>query len=576
MVNTLSENMKRVICALTLYPDDTISVMSKKVSINNSTASTYIHRIKERNLVSTKYIPEFFNINSSAVKIISGKYKHKFQADMRKSIIDFITYPTLPFFTLSDYSSFVTMSFHFLGNMNSGGEFGGKISNDLLSETIYDVNVIWYMTDTTTVTRYFDFFPILSKTFNVYLPSDTEQEMKRWSINELRETDKKLLSNLILKPGLSDFHRSQIMNISHPTVTKSRKKLLKYNLIKKLILPNLRELNFSVISWTCIKLDENNVKKKSLWAIYNQPNNILCIHDFDNIFILSIYKDFQDMVDEQKRMHEHLEDSMISFNDVKTNYLSIEDRNYHMNFDPEVSTNILLKTKELKKDILLAKDPENYFKKIFEEVLPDEKISIITKEFLSIFEKDTSELNPVEKVRNALVKLMIKPNFPSCLDKSEKTDFKRFLMEKLYEFHFSSDDMVNSYNNFQEKRLIVIEDSKNEVQLLIDMLEHSNFSIVGNANSTEEAFTLYKDLCENGEKPDIVVMNTFIDNLNIDDTIKIIKDYDPSVYIIALTSTLNSVEKENFKRMGVDKYLTKPVTKLNLFNALNKSLVNNN
>jgi len=104
-------------------------------------------------------------------------------------------------------------------------------------------------------------------------------------------------------------------------------------------------------------------------------------------------------------------------------------------------------------------------------------------------------------------------------------------------------------------KILVIEDNSLYKKIIIDFLqEDSCFKVIGEAKDGLTAIRLAKEL-----KPDVIIMNLGLPVMSgIEATIKI-KEVDPSVKVIILTSHVNQDEAVESLAAGATAYINKDI-----------------
>ena len=80
------------------------------------------------------------------------------------------------------------------------------------------------------------------------------------------------------------------------------------------------------------------------------------------------------------------------------------------------------------------------------------------------------------------------------------------------------------------------------------------------------------DICKKNSEIDIILMDIKLPGINGVDTIKVIREFNKDVIIIAQTAYTESEYKSAVFEVGCNAYLTKPIKKEVLFEEINKIL----
>jgi two-component system chemotaxis response regulator CheY len=564
--------MKKVLCGISHYPEKSNKMLAKLLSVNTSTISTSRQRLNERELISKEYVPKFYNVDMGLIMIASGKYRYQFPKDVRETIIGFISHPATPFFISSDNTSWLVMGFVPPENNDLMRERISTLSDQYMYEMTFDVNKIWFDCENVNVSRYFDYGHLLCKTLNVKITSRSHSNTSFWSIDELKKNDKTIIQSLINDSQPSDFQRSQKLGISHPTITKIRKSLVERGVIKTLIKPNLNSFGFSIFAWFNLKLEGKEVEKNLLMALCSDPNNILCINDTDNVLIISVFLDMKDLLQGQQRLNEFMSKTMISYDNISFNYFSLDNPSFNMNLSPRPATRIFETALIKNKKGIYHEDELQQLSTILKKYFSEEEVSNMSKEIKDSLRLEDTKRSASAQIVSMILELLTEPKYLFSLEKTERTALQATLIEKLNNLRLKIDSQGQFEGQGKKRRIMIVEDSKPMSELLNDIFEEENFNVVSTVDNGQGAFDNYRNLCENNNRPDVVLMDIFLKGINGVEATKMIKDYDPTACIVVLTSSLDSKIKTRLTSMGVDEYLIKPVTKVQLINSLEQSM----
>lgn len=104
-------------------------------------------------------------------------------------------------------------------------------------------------------------------------------------------------------------------------------------------------------------------------------------------------------------------------------------------------------------------------------------------------------------------------------------------------------------------KFLVVDDSKISREKIKNMIIELGYEVVGEAKDGEEAIRLVETL-----KPTFVTMDLEMPNLKGDQASVKILEINPKINIILVTSIVNQKEIINAIRLGVKKFLQKPIS----------------
>jgi two-component system chemotaxis response regulator CheY len=568
----LSDNMKRVLCGISHFPDDNNKMLAKRLAVNTSTISTARQRLNDRDLTKKSYVPSFFNIDLGKVVVCAGKYRYQFPSEIRENIMGLVTHPALPFLTISDNISWLVMGLIPPETNDSDGITHSGLEEKYLYDMTFDVNKITFQTPNTKVKRYFDYSPLLCKTLDVNLSIKNNIHKEPWNLDELKKNEKIILKSLINDSGPSDYQRSHKVGISHPTITRIRKSLIERGIIKTVVKPNLDNFGFGMFSWFNIKFDGKSLEKDILNSLCSYPNNILSIYNENDIFILSVFYDMKDLMMGQQRVEEFLSSEMISYENIAFNYFSLENPTFVLNSRMDPATQIfseLPKRGEIEAISTNLIDELNFLLKGF--ITEEEAISIVD----AVRERTDSKEQKEESTESSIsmiLELLTEPRYLSSIEKTKRMALQTKLIERLNILRGMARTEKNLASDIRKKRVLIVEDSRAMTELLKEIFNEANLNVVGAVEDGQSAYNMYRRLSERKKRPDIVLMDVFIKGINGIEATRMIKEYDPSASIIILTSSLDNKVKNQINAIGVDDYLIKPVTKSQLISRIERTL----
>jgi CheY-like chemotaxis protein len=543
--------------------------------------------LKDQDLINTRFIPDFLSVDGGKILITTGKYRYKFPEDVKTTIVGFINNPAIPFYILSDDNSWLSIGiippeYDKDDNFKHDNDFVNKISvtnKDYIKKMTFNVNKQLFLNSNTKVWRYFNFGPLVCKTCGIEFPQRAFTIPKSWKNSILNKNEKMVLSNLIEHPELSDLKRSKLVDLSHPTVSKIRKKLIKKGIVKKIITPNFLKLNFTILSWFNVELGEREIDTKILFPLSIYYNNILAFQDSRNIFLLSLYNDMKDLMTGQQKIHDFITKNMISYEDINFNYYSLENLNFDIKYNLETPTNIITELHRNEQDGQIENDPEVIFEQLLKPYLSNFEISTIIqrlkKTVCNYNSNDSNKQIPKNQVMNMVLELLTESSYLSNIEGYKRNALQLKLIEKLNSLKANFDTINRPEFIKNNKNVLIVEDSRTLVNIYEDILTSANFNVLGSVDNGFEAFNFYKKLYENNRQPDIILMDIFLRGSDGIETTKMIKDIDPNASIVVLTSSLDSKIKAKITQFGVDDYLIKPVTKAQLVNSLELVLIKN-
>jgi two-component system, chemotaxis family, response regulator PixH len=114
-------------------------------------------------------------------------------------------------------------------------------------------------------------------------------------------------------------------------------------------------------------------------------------------------------------------------------------------------------------------------------------------------------------------------------------------------------------------KILVVEDSQSERDLITIYLESNNYEVIS-ANNATEGMELAA-----AQQPDVIITDITMDGVNGFEFCRLLKVYPDTEHIpiIACTARDRDLDRYWGHKQGIDVYITKPYSKEDLINAIN-------
>ena len=114
------------------------------------------------------------------------------------------------------------------------------------------------------------------------------------------------------------------------------------------------------------------------------------------------------------------------------------------------------------------------------------------------------------------------------------------------------------------KKILVVEDSQSERDLITLYLEQNNYQVVSTNNAADGMELAAK------EKPDLIITDITMDGVNGFEFCRLLKAYPDTADIPIIACTARDREMDKFwgQKQGVDVYMTKPYSQSDLISAI--------
>lgn len=119
----------------------------------------------------------------------------------------------------------------------------------------------------------------------------------------------------------------------------------------------------------------------------------------------------------------------------------------------------------------------------------------------------------------------------------------------------------------EKKRVLVVDDSNFLRNSLKKILEGSGYEVVGTAENGLEAVTKYKEL-----KPDLVMLDIIMPQMNGLETLKLIRSVDPNANVVMVSSMSTQESVTDCIKAGARNYILKPFEETKVVEVLQQVL----
>jgi len=312
----LTEKEKLTLYGLIKYPNITDKKLSEKLGLKHTTVTSIRHRLRKKEHYRNIIIPRLQNLGCELLAIIYTNFSPLIPLEERVNI----TGSTIEvfeeiFFSVGEQDKGFSLS------LSKDYSTVGKI-NDIRTETFGSKglleneypNMILFPFNISKTYRFFDFAPLFYRTFDLEI--EREKEIKDISSKEgkkskLSETEKDVYCMLVRHPEMTDSKIGYELGLSRHTVSRSRKKFVESNLIRKVTLPNLKNLGFEILSFSHIHFDPRNppdMDENEASLLMSDSTIFMASRMFESVMI-SVYRDYDDYKNDKTRVMQVLKEN---------------------------------------------------------------------------------------------------------------------------------------------------------------------------------------------------------------------------------------------------------------------------
>jgi DNA-binding MarR family transcriptional regulator len=311
----LTKKEKLMLYGLTKYPQLTDKELSNKLNLKHSTITSIRHRLKENDYFRKLTIPKLQSLGCEMLVVI---YTHFSPLIPLMERIE-ITGETIEVFDeifLSvgeqdkGFSLSLSKDYASIGRINDirTQTFGGR---GLLEEEY--PNTVIFPFEISKIYRFFEFSPLISKSFNLSLGGESEVKIVDFASTEevISDTEKNVYCMLVSYPELSDSDVGRELGVSRHTVSRLRRKFEENNLMSKIILPNFVKLGFEILAFYHIQFDPRNppnIDDDETANLISDSTVFFASRRFESVMI-SIYKDYEDYKNDMMKIMQMLKEN---------------------------------------------------------------------------------------------------------------------------------------------------------------------------------------------------------------------------------------------------------------------------
>ncbi|MCY3413578.1 MAG: hypothetical protein INQ03_18190 [Candidatus Heimdallarchaeota archaeon] len=322
----LSENEKLVLHSLVKWPNLSDQQIHSRIKMKKSTFSSIKTRLRERQMFTKIYIPNFSKLGFELLHVQFGNlnrfttYEERMRiaGEMMKSFKE-------DFFVVSESNKALNLSIsknytEFAKNIEKFYQVYSE--NNFLSKE--GLKIISFPFETTRIRSFLDFEPLMNKLFDLKAEETDPHRCQEPSgkVVKLTKAETKVLIGLIKYAEESDTFIAEKINVSRNTVASSKRKFVKEKILYPKIIPNLPLLGFKILALTYRRFNpEVSMKDRedSVLLIKEKLSPHFYISNNLEGILISAHQSFED--------YDKSNDEIMKFN-LKHNYMKEEPQEF--------------------------------------------------------------------------------------------------------------------------------------------------------------------------------------------------------------------------------------------------------
>ena len=305
----LTQKEKLVIYGLVKYPKLTDKELSEKLKLKQSTVTSIRNRLKTNGYFRKLIIPRLQNMGCQMLVNIYTSFSPLIPLEERVAITgEAIEVFEEIFFSVGEqdkgFSLSLSKDYATIGKINDirTQTFGGR---GLLEEEY--PNMVVFPFDISRVYRFFDFSPLLKKSFNFEF--DDEEDVINIAFRhtkdvELTDTEKNVFCMMVSYPELSDENIGREIGVSRHTVSRLRRGFESENLIRRINLPEIEKFGFEILVFYHIRFDPRNppnMDNDDAAMLMSGSTVFFASRQFEAVMI-GVYSDYDDFRSENMKI----------------------------------------------------------------------------------------------------------------------------------------------------------------------------------------------------------------------------------------------------------------------------------
>jgi two-component system chemotaxis response regulator CheY len=113
------------------------------------------------------------------------------------------------------------------------------------------------------------------------------------------------------------------------------------------------------------------------------------------------------------------------------------------------------------------------------------------------------------------------------------------------------------------KKILIVDDSRVSRKMIRNLLEHSGYEVTAEAINGKEGYELFVRL-----HPDVVLMDITMPEMNGLESMKLIRQQDPTARVVIISAAGQLEKKEEAMAEGAAAFITKPYSNQDILDAI--------
>ena len=321
----LTKNEKKVLHGIVCYPFLNDSTLSKNTGVKLSTFTSIKRRLLDQNIYRPLTVPMLSRLGCELLAVIYTQFNPLIPLEDRvkttKKTIE--VFDEIVFSTGEQEKGFsISLSENYttIGRINEiRTETFSKLG---LLEKEYPNEVIFPF-ETSSIIRFFDFRRILGSNFQLQGCEDKNEST--WFPNstlfDLTDKEKKVYGLLVEHPNATATQIGDMIGLSRHTISRMKKKFFKHNLLRNIIIPDMRKIGFEILAFYHIQFNPGKAPDPEDINYLDTPSTIFLARRKFEMVLISAYPTYQDYkIDKMEKIRYLKENDFISYTPLVRKY----------------------------------------------------------------------------------------------------------------------------------------------------------------------------------------------------------------------------------------------------------------
>ena len=301
-----TKNEAAVIPCLCANPHMNDREISDKLDIKRSTVTLTRNKLVEKGVLKKIYSPNFKSIGFEFLCVFHGDFNPETPYNERKKYLPSQKFNEIFFVATSDLQHVSMACSNVFSKIQKCGEYMEGIYGEQSFFEDKGNEYIHFGLKESTIHRYFDFTPYLSKKLGMEYRSDDIVFVE--SIKKMRKTEKKIFAEFLKNPTGTDDDISRGCGISRQSVNVIKNDLCKKGFLKPQFIPDMKLVGIKFLAFNQFRFNPKNINFKC--GLNLSSSDIFAISSGLEAFKISVFDSYDEYVMELGKFNRVMKDKL--------------------------------------------------------------------------------------------------------------------------------------------------------------------------------------------------------------------------------------------------------------------------